>query len=340
MQRSDLALVFKNEATKVTTELQSEYYKSKKYKPFYSQFCKTKPISDMEWTAPERGGGSAYTISTTLIGVPEFQEAGEAVPVSFQDPSLGYPIYMKKRKFELGVELTIEVDRDVKFLKEKVSKWVQDMNFPESLMLTKERFAAGIINTGAYTAGSSYFDQSISGIVSPSYGSLCYDGYPLFNLANNLRSNKVGSTYYNHVGSLGLTFDNLVTADTLLMSTNAYTENNTPFNNNLDPFIMFNPALRLSGFRLVNSTLLPENNNNDVNPLAGAYKVIANPYMTSATAWVIGNKHGIHFFDSDDLIIKVWEVPETDLLRMKAVIYLAAAVYDFRPLVASNLATS
>ena len=33
MQRSDLALVFKNEATKVTTELQSEYYKSKKYKP-------------------------------------------------------------------------------------------------------------------------------------------------------------------------------------------------------------------------------------------------------------------------------------------------------------------
>jgi|GEM_PF-4038360 len=341
-QRSDVALVLKNEAIKVIPEIQSEYYKKKAYKPFYTQFCAIKKITDMEWTAAKgkRAGGSAYNISTSFIGVPEFQEVGEEQPLSFQDPTLGYPIYLKKKKFALGVELTVEVNRDFKALQKELKTWITDINFPESLMLTKERLAAGLINTGGFTAGSPYFDNSIAGVISPSYGALVYDAIPLFNLSTNTRLNKVNTAYYNHIGSLALTFDNLVTADTLVMSTNAYTENNTPFNNNLDPFIMFNPAQRLAGFRIINSTLIPENNNNDVNPLAGSYKVVSNPYITNTSAWCIGNKYGIYFYDNDDIQIKTWEVPETDLLRMKAVIELAVAVYDWRPFVAAGFTQS
>ena len=340
MMRSDVALVLKNEAIKVIPELQSEYYKKKEYKPFYTQFCNIKPISSMTWTSANRGGGSAYNIQTSFIGVPEFQEIGEGAAVPFQDPSLGFPIYIKRKRFAIGVEASFEANRDIKFLKQDLKKWIMDINFPQSLMLTKERMAAGVINTGGYTAGSAYFDNSIPGVISPSYGALVYDASPLFNLSTATRKNVVGSTYYNHVGSLSLTYDNLVTADTLFMSTNAYTENNTPFNNNLAPFIMFNPAQRLAGFRIINSTLIPENNNNDVNPLAGSYKVISNPYITNTSAWLIGNKYGITFYDSDDIRIESWVVPETGVIRMKAEIDLAWAVFDWRAVVASTFAQS
>ena len=341
MDRSDVALLLKNEAMRVTPELQSEYYTKKKYQPFYPKFTTVKPISSMEWTAPKMGGGSAYSQETSLIGIPRLFKRAEKEAIKFVDASLGFPIYIKKQSYDVGAELTLELNRDVKSLKTQLKNWLIDQNLPDAVMQTKEEEAAKLITEGAYVAGSDMYDNSIAGILNPSYGKFVYDGKPLFNLSNNLRSNKAGSTFYNHLGATTyLTYDNLVSADTLLMSTNAKKEDNTPFNNNLQNFLMTGTALRLTSEVILNSTLTPNNNNNSVNPLKGAYEPIANPFLNTTTGWVAGNKYGIVWYDSDDIQFEVWKVYESNLLRISAHVDLAYGVKDWRALVAGGLATA
>jgi len=342
MQRTDLATQLKNEAMRVMPELQSEYYNAKKNPPFYTKFTTVKKLSDMEWSTPKMGGGSAYTQMVSLIGVTELIEREEGAPITYSQPILGFPIWIKRKNFVLGTKMTMEVNRDFKAIKKDLMDWLKTSNFPEAVETTKEKYAIGLINEGAFTAGSNYYNNNIPGITPTTYGNTVYDGLPLFNLAGNLRTNKSGSTFYTHIGDLPLTIDNLKTGDILLKATNAYREDNQPFNNDLDNFIMTNHSLDNTVDQIINSTLIPGNNNNDKNPLYNRYKPISNPYMTPSTAqaWVIGNKHGFWFFDSNDIVIDVWQDYERKILCVSASIDLAAAIVNWRSFVCSYLPRS
>lgn len=341
MVRTDLATQLKNEAIKVETELETEYYNKRKLKPFYSQFCNVKKLSSLEWKSNKMGGGSAWAQTISMIGVTELLEREEGDAIKFAKPTLGFPIWVKRKNFALGVEMTMETNRDFKALSRDLKNWIIDMNFPAAAELTKEKFAIGMINEGAFTAGSNYFNNNIPGITPGTYGNTVYDGKPLFTASGNERTNKAGSTYYNALPATALTYDNLVTADTLLLDTIAKKEDDQPFDNNLDNFLMTNRMNDVNAKRLLNSEWIPGNNQNDINAMNGKYKHISNPYMTPGTAsWVIGNKYGINFYEPDGVTVDVWQDYDRKILKCSASIDIAAYVQNWRALVGCNLPTS
>lgn len=328
MDRTSMYNALRNIAAKVTMEETDKYYK--KYSPLYPKLCTVRNVNEIQ---------GAYEQMSSAIGITELYKRSESGPVQFQNLSEGYQIYAAKWSYDVGVEGTMELNKDLVQLKEFMTNWVKQKNLPAAVARTKEKIVANLFNYGGYTAGHAAFSQAASPVVPVTYGNLVYDGKPLFEPTG--RSAKAHSTtYVNGLGALSLEYPNLTTADILLTSTNAKMENGEPFDNTRDNILHVPTALRQTGKKILESEYNPSNANNDVNPLRGEYDLVVNPYLSDTNAWFIGNKHGIVFWDTNDVDYNMWEIHETKQIRVSASIRIACAVVNWRSWVGANYATS
>lgn len=330
MRRTDVLAALANEAMTVTTEQQAEYI-GKRNAPIWSQLVTTRNISEIP------GAWKAFGHS---VGIRRMYEVAEDEAFQIEHPTMGWVVDVKKRTIGIGTNLTMELNRDFKALKTQLQNWLKDQNLPEAMDETKEILVADMFTNGAKTAGHSSFDNSVVGIHTPTYGSLVYDGKPLFAASGNDRTAKNGSTYYNSLGATSLTRDNLQTALILKNSTNAKREDGTPYNNRKNDYLLVNDALEFDAKEIIESDLVPENNNNAKNPVKNMVKIIASPYFTDTNAWVVGNKTGIHVFDSNDIMFDTAKDILTRKIVLTAYFSFANAVFSWKPYVAANLATS
>lgn len=216
---------------------------------------------------------------------------------------------------------------------------------------TKEVRIANLFNYGGYTAGhDATFDNSIAGgVVTDSSGDLIYDSKPFFNLSNNTRTAKNGSTYYNGL-SLTLTATNFETAWTLLKRTNAKTESGDEMALPLETLGMLvaNTSQVLTAKKIFLSEQVAGGNLNDKNvlmKLVSEDRIIEMPYFNDATvtagAWAIGClKKGIRFYDRVAPQFDFWEEKKSNTLYARIRMRCGAGVIQWRYWVGSNFPTS
>jgi hypothetical protein len=302
----------------------------KQYAPVYSQIANVKSLSEIE---------GAYYQTTSAIGIEKLHKRGENAPVVKVKLGEGHTIYVAIRSFDVMLETSFELNRDFvkiqNFLKNAIKA-----NMPLAVEETKEQLLASVFNDGGLTAGADVFDNSVPEVnLNPSYGDLCYDGAPFFNLSDNLRENLVGDEFHNGI-ALPFSSDNLKTAHTRLTATNAKREIGTPFNNTQDLVLVVPTALSLDADEVLNSKLIAGNNNNNKNSLRGRYTPIENPWLTKATQWQIGRRgFGIEMFLPDGPDFDFWEDKDIKKFKASAHIDLAIGVTNWRGWVGSNFDT-
>lgn len=305
------------------------------YDPIYPKICQVKNVADI---SRKKG---AFWSGVPVIGNDVFEERTEGGAIQFDDPTEGYVRYGKVRSYDIGTQQSLELNRDFVQMRNMITKFVRDVNYPKMAITTKEKIVAKLFNRGAYTAGDAIFNQDVPGTLTTDFGNLAYDNKPFFNATGNNRSAKGHSTtYFNMNGAKSLDFTNLLASDVLLTSTNAYDEVGNPFDNTRNLKLMVPTALKNTASPLINSTLRPDNNNNSTNALMGEYEVIVNPYLTDTDAWFVGNDMGIWFWDSNEIQFDIWEVHETRQIRIAAHLELAFAVVEWRSWVGNNMSAS
>ena len=301
----------------------------KKLNRYYDKMVEVLPLSTIT-------GG--YWKGTSAIGATQLEDRINYGKLYEDKPQEGFQVYACIKQKGLKVKVPSEVERDwhrtQSFLKDYVKT-----NWPEAVETTKEKIVANLYNYGGYTSGHSVFNNNDSDIGLTTYTSpdLCYDGAPFFNLANNLRTAKNGSTYYNAVALAGITFANAKTMYNLLTATNNKKENGNPFDNSQDLIVVTNTANKLDWDAINNSTLNPDNAQNATNTLKGAFKdIIANPYLTTATFSAIQRRSmGIKFFVSEPKF-NFWEENDAPTMWASVVYDYAICVQNFRPIVSNN----
>ena len=95
-----------------------------------------------------------------------------------------YTIVCENRTFGRQVRFSYESVKDTQkvadLLKATVGTWGQ------STARTKDKWYVQLFNYGAYTAGHSVFNNTISGVIDDSSGNFIYDGKPFFASAPSL----------------------------------------------------------------------------------------------------------------------------------------------------------
>lgn len=131
---------------------------------------------------------------------------------------------MQIANFDYPSELAISNDAldDHQKVDNYLKAWADGLG--EVVRNKQESEHAALFNYGGFTAGHDAFDNSIPGILTPTYGSLAYDAIPFFNLTGAKRTAKHGGTYYNGVESLTLDGTGLQTLMKLISVTNAFNE--------------------------------------------------------------------------------------------------------------------
>lgn len=307
-------------------EAADPFYKS--HKKLYPKFMTVKPLSDIK---------GAFAQITSAIGINRLPEKKENAAITEFNPSEGFTVYLAKKRFYGKSPVSFELNEDFPRIREFLRDYIKS-NMPQAIENTKEWLATDLFNYGGYTSGADIFNNATLNN-TPSYGSLAYDAKPMITLSGNNRTAKNGSTYYNGL-ALALSMDNLKTAHTLFTATNAKMENGEPFDNSQDKILMVPQALELTSDQLINSTLIPGNNNNDKNPLKGAYEIIVNPRMSTATSWALVRKEGLVMYVSDDPDFDFYEDKETKTLKATFGFTVALGVKNFRTVVGSNFPTS
>lgn len=308
-------------------EAADKFYQS--FHPIYPKYFDVRPLSEIK---------GSFIQMTSALAVGQLPEKKENGPIQEYHASEGFTVYIAKKRFYGKSPVSFELNEDFPRIKNFIRDYIKS-NMPQAIENTKEQLAADIFNKGGYTAGDDIFDNSVVGILSPPYGKLLYDGKPFFALSGNDRTAKSGTTYYNGL-ALALTFDNLKIAHTLFTATNAKQENDEPFDNTQDKRLMVPQALELTADQIINSTLIPGSNNNDKNPLKGAYEVIVNPRLTTATSWALLRKAGLLMYTSNTPDFDFWEDKDTKTLKASFGFTVAIGVKNFRTAVGSNFPTS
>ena len=311
-------------------EAADPFYKS--YSPLYPKYFTIKPISEIK---------GAFKQMTSALAVDKLPEKKENAAIAEYHATEGWTLYIAKKRFYGKSPVSFELNEDFP----RISNFIRDYiksNMPAAIEETKENLAADIFNDGAKTAGADVFDNATLGHAID-YGKVCYDSKPFFNLSTNTRTAKNGSTYYNLLdlalsGASG--YDNLKTAHILFTATNAKKENGQPFDNSQGKMLMVPQALELDADVHINSTLIPGSNDNDRNPLKGAYKILVNPRLKTSTSWALLRKEGLIFYVSDTPDFDFFEDKETKTFKATFGITCGIGVKNWRTAVGSKFPTS
>ena len=289
------------------------------------------------------GSDKAYTQSTTVIDAGALVEKPENEQITFENAMEGYTVYGKNRTFAKGIQFSFEAVEDME--PGKIANLVKNyaQTWAKSAQINKEEFAAKFFLYGGYTAGHDVFNNTITGVITDPTGDLCYDGKPFFNLSGNLRPLYPGATatHYNSIAT-ALSDSALKTAYTLMTSTNNVDSRGRRIS--LQPDTLVVPsALKFTALNILGATNVVNSANNDLNT---AQNLVSNllewQYLNSDTdCWfLLKAKFGLKFHNRMPLTFDFYQDEDTKAYKATAMARWGAHVYDWRGVVASQVATS
>lgn len=222
---------------------------------------------------------AAYEQFTSAIGLGELLEKPEGEDMKADKPMESYTIVCKNKTFARTVPFSYESVEDsqkiVPLVQSTVATWAPQV------ITTKEKFYASMYNKGAFSAGHSVFNNTITGVVTDSTGDLAYDNKAWF--ATN-HADKVGNTYSNYNSSYTLTSDNLKTVYETFTITNAKDERGGEID--LMPDALIIPRnLKFTAQEILNSTLVPGVTNNTTNVLNSILPIVDWAFLTDTDGW-------------------------------------------------------
>lgn len=305
----------------------------KKLEKFYPS------MADVANTSEIKGG---FWKGTSAIGATELEDRDNYGLTAEDRPIEGYPVYATIKQKALKVKVPKEVSRDWHRTRDFLKEYVQK-NWPLAIEVTKEKLAAKFYNTGGVTAGDKIFinDDADLNLTTYTTNDLIYDGIPWFARTGANHTAKDDQTYFNAGALSGVTFANAKTMYNYLTDTNAYMENGQAFDNSQDLMITCAKALQLDWEAINNSTLNPDNAQNEANTLKGAFKkILGNPYLTTATMSVMHRESmGLKLWFSEPKF-SFWEENDPPQLWASVQLDYAGAVQNWRTHYANNAPTS
>jgi hypothetical protein len=270
------------------------------YRYFWEKYDETPPVYDMLFDVV--ASDAAYEKFNSAIGLGELLEKPEGEDLQADAPMESYTIVCKNRSFGRLVRFSYETVEDAKKIDNIVTTTVG--TWGRMVPITKEKFYAKFFNYGAYTAGNDVFNNTITGVVDDPTGALIYDGKAFFSTTHPSRA---GSTYSNYSSSLSLTHTNLQTAWQTFHQTNNRDERDQIVQISADT-ILLPPALRFTAQVILETTLIPDSAENDVNVLKAILMPQEWAYLTDTDGWFIGKKKaGIMATDRQDVALDFWQ---------------------------------
>lgn len=294
------------------------------------------PVYPRIWTVTNDGEGM-YEQETSVVALSTLLETPYGQEPQADDLTQGYTVVAKT--FQFGRQLAVNPDtwRNAKKLDATLQKigpmWADAHN------RTMEEQAAIPFNHGGKTAGYSWFNGTVPGVVTDSAGNFVYDGKPMFNLSNNTRSGKVSGTYYNGL-ALTLTQANVQTAYLLGTDTNAYDERGNRISLDFDTLLI--PAsAQFTADVLIKTDRVTTSANNDINPLQGMFNPIVWRQLTTSTAWYLGKAgYGLHIKIVRPLTLDTDIDKKTEVITFLARAEVQFIINNWRGWVGSNVPTS
>jgi hypothetical protein len=190
------------------------------YKYYFEKYELVPTVYDQIF-APENST-AAYEQYTTAIGPQKLIEVAEGVPTPRQTASEGFTVYIANKDYPSELSISNDAIDDHQKVDNYLKAWAEGLG--ETVRNMQETTHANIFNYGGFTAGHAAFDNSIPGVLAPSYGKMAYDAKPMFNLPGNERTAKHGGTYSNGIASLTLDGTGLQQLMKLISVTNAFNE--------------------------------------------------------------------------------------------------------------------
>jgi len=284
---------------------------------------------------------SAYEQYTSAIGPGAVTEVVEGTSIPRQSAQEGYTVICANKKRATELPLTNEAIDDNQKIANFLKAWATGAG--ESFANAQETDHLNIFNKGGFTSGDSTFDNSIPGVVTPSYGNFTYDGKPFFALSGNNHPAKNGATYYNSIASLTLSGQNLETLLKLIAVTNAFNEAGLEISLHPDTLLVqYGSANYYKAKRILESIAEIDAVQSGVtNVWKGALTLVGSRFLTSADAYFVGKaKMGLKSLNRLPLKIDYYEDQNSDSQIVRARARWGKAVSNFRGWVGANLSTS
>lgn len=311
----------------------TENYKETMYNYFWEAYPDKPPKHELVFDVMQ--SDSAYEQFTSAIGLGELLEKPESEDIQADAPMESYTIVIKNRLFARKVRFSYESVQDSKKTANLLSTTVG--TWGRQVPITKEKFYSKFFNYGAYTAGNSVFNNTISNVVTDSSGNFIYDGNPFFYTAH---PDKVGNTYSNYNAATSLTHDNLKTVYNTFTTTNNRDERGDVIELVPDT-ILIPPALGMTAKEILKSVMVPDVFNNTINVLQDIVEPIEWSYLTDTDGWFLGNrKMGITATSREDVNLDFYRDEENLDYVARIVVRFGGGVTQWRHWLANNISTS
>jgi hypothetical protein len=247
---------------------------------------------------------AAYEKFSSAIGLGELLEKPEDEDIEFEAPIESYTIICANKSFARGTKFSYESMKDSKksgnLLQNAVASWSQ------KLPITKEKFYAKFFNYGANGAGTDVFNNTITGVIDDTMGAsgYIYDGDYFFSTSH---TSKGGTDYSNYNSSYTLTKDNLETVYLQYTTTNNRDERDDRIEL-IPDVLLIPPALKFTAQTILNSTLIPGNQDNDVNTMYQILTPMEWAYLTDTDGWFMGKlRNGLLATNREDVTLDFWQ---------------------------------
>lgn len=315
----------------------TEAMKRTMYEWFFETYDQMPTVYDQILDVREATSG-AFDQSTSAIGAGKLSQVDEGENIPHEELMEGFTTYCAYKKFAQMIHLTQETVEDntktENMLRDLANNWAQSVNF------TLEAFYATAFNRGGFTAGDSFFNQSIPGILTYPGGQLGYDSQPIFCLTGNEHTSKGGGTYVNSL-NVTLSPENLEAAYIKLMAVNNRNERDEIVSLGNDLVLVCAPQLAPTAERIVKSDKLSGSNNNDVNIFLGKITIVPWTYITNSSAWYLGvRKKGLCAYKRRAPKIDFYYDEDVEVFKAKISMRYGFMEKNWRYWVAGKTATS
>ena len=311
----------------------TEALKKDSYRWYFESYPEKPPVyQELFEVVPS---DAAYEMFTSAVGLGELLEKPEGEDLQADRPMESYTIVCKNRTFGRLVRFSYETVQDVKkvsnLLQTTIGKWAS------SVVETKEKQHAQIFNYGAYTAGNSVFNNTITEVITDSSGNLIYDGKAFFATDH---PDKVGNTYSNYESADSLTPDNLKANHLIFTGTNNRNERGQIIEWAPDT-LLIPPALEFTAREILNTTALPYSQDNTLNVLNNIISPVVWPYLTDSDGWfLLKRKFGLMATSRQDVVLDTWEDETSKDLYASILMRMGFCVTNWRGSFACNVSSS
>lgn len=300
-----------------------------------------KPLVFPEVFDTENSEG-AYEQYTTVVGPGKLTRIAEGVSIPSTSTIEGYTVYIANFKYPVELPITNEAIDDNRKIKSFLKTWSQGLG--EAARITQEDEHADLFNYGGYTSGHLTFLNDIhGGVLTTSYGNLCYDSEPFFNTSDNTRAAKSGLTYYTGVLTLQLNETNIQKLFQLLTVTNAFDEAGKRIEIMPDTLLcQYGSDNWFASRRILESPASVDGAHAGITNLwKSQLRVIGWSALTDSNFWAIGcSKKGLKSLARMPLSIDYYEDKKNDGQIIRARIRFGRGITNFRFWVGANFSQS